>query len=142
MGTGRIQSTRCRWNLPPVASPAGKAAARTGNFSCDNLLLPPEVITGWNSPQTPPRATLPPFPTYFHFPWPVFSLKETHRQQSKFESGLNQNSLDVSTTNWHLPRPLPTRDQQRPLPSASTETEARAAMATDLQQPLREIRVE
>ena len=40
----------------------------------------------------------------------------------------------VSTTNWHLPRTLPT-EQQRHLPPASTETEAHAAMAGDLQHP-------
>ena len=50
--------------------------------------------------------------------------------------------LNVSTTNWHLPRALPTTEQQRYLPSASRETELRAAIAVDLQQPLREFRVE
>ena len=33
-------------------------------------------------------------------------------------------------------------EQQRHLPSASTETEPHAAIAGDLQQPLRELRVE
>ena len=48
----------------------------------------------------------------------------------------------VSTTNWHLPRALPVTEQQRHLPSASMETEPHAATAVDLQQPLREFRVE
>ena len=48
----------------------------------------------------------------------------------------------MSTTNWHLPRALPMTEQQRHLPSASTETEPHSAMAVDLQQPLREFRVE
>ena len=48
----------------------------------------------------------------------------------------------VSTTNWHLPRTLRMTEQQRHLPSASTETEPHAAIAVDLQQPLREFRVE
>ena len=48
----------------------------------------------------------------------------------------------LSTTNGHLPRALPTTEQQRLSPSASTETEPRAAVAADLQQPPREFRVE
>ena len=48
----------------------------------------------------------------------------------------------MSTTNWHLPRALPTTEQQRHLPSASMEIEAHAALSVDLQQPLREFRVE
>ena len=47
----------------------------------------------------------------------------------------------MSTTNWHLPRALPTTEQQRHLPSASMETKPHAAIAVDLQQPLREFRV-
>ena len=43
----------------------------------------------------------------------------------------------MSTTNWHLPRALPTIEQQRRLPSASTEVEPHAAIAVDLQQPLK-----
>ena len=50
-------------------------------------------------------------------------------------------TYSVSTTSWHLPRALPTTEQQRPLPSASAETEPHAAVAVDLQQPLREFRV-
>ena len=50
-------------------------------------------------------------------------------------------TCSVSTTSWHLPRALPTTEQQRPLPSASAETEPHAAIAVDLQQPLREFRV-
>ena len=48
----------------------------------------------------------------------------------------------MSTKNWHVPRALPMSEQQRRLPSASTETEPHAAIADDLQQPLREFRVE
>ena len=40
--------------------------------------------------------------------------------------------LEVSTTNWHLPRAWPTTEQQRHLPSASMETEPSAAIAVDL----------
>ena len=47
----------------------------------------------------------------------------------------------VSTTNWHLPRTLPTTEKQTRLPSASTETEPHAAIAADLLQPLSEFRV-
>ena len=50
----------------------------------------------------------------------------------------------ISITNWHLPRALPTAEQQRHLPSAPMEVEPHAAIAfdLDLQQPLREFRVE
>ena len=48
----------------------------------------------------------------------------------------------MSATNWHLPRALPMTEEQRRLPSASTEIEPHAAIAVDLQQPLREFRVE
>ena len=44
----------------------------------------------------------------------------------------------LSTTNWHLPRALPATEQQRHLPAASPETEPHAAIAVDLQQPLRD----
>ena len=47
----------------------------------------------------------------------------------------------VCTTNWHLSRSLP-MTEQRHMPSASTETKPLATMATDLQQTLRECRVE
>ena len=50
--------------------------------------------------------------------------------------------LPVSTTDWHLPGALPKTEQQRHLPPASRETEPHAALAVDLQQPLREFRVE
>ena len=50
--------------------------------------------------------------------------------------------MAVSTTNWPLPRASPTSEQQRPLPSASTEIEPHAAIGADLQQPQREFRVE
>ena len=55
---------------------------------------------------------------------------------------LGNMGFQVSTTNWHLPRALPTAEQQRHLPSASMETEPHAAIAVDLHQPLREFRVE
>ena len=48
----------------------------------------------------------------------------------------------LPTTNWRLPRALPTTEQQGHLPSASVESEPHAAVATDLQQPLRECRVD
>ena len=48
----------------------------------------------------------------------------------------------MSTKKWHLPRALPRTEQQRHLPSASTEIETHAASAIDLQQSLRELRVE
>ena len=48
----------------------------------------------------------------------------------------------MSTTNWHLPRALPTTEQQRHLPSASMEIEPHAAITVDLQQPLWELREE
>ena len=41
-----------------------------------------------------------------------------------------------------LPRALPKTEQQRHLPSASREIEPHAAIAVELQQPLREFRVE
>ena len=47
----------------------------------------------------------------------------------------------MSTTNWHL-RALPVTEHQRHLLSASMEIEPHAAIAVDLQQPLREFRVE
>ena len=58
------------------------------------------------------------------------------------KSFLHESAMKVSTTNWHLPRAMPTTEPQRRLPSASTETEPHAAIADDLQQPLREFRVE
>ena len=48
----------------------------------------------------------------------------------------------LSTTNWHLQRAMPTTEQQRHLPSASMETEPCATITVDLQQLLREFRVE
>jgi len=50
--------------------------------------------------------------------------------------------LETSTTNWHFPRALPKTEQQRHLPSASMESKPHAAIVVDLQQPLREFRVE
>ena len=38
-------------------------------------------------------------------------------------------SLQLSTTNWHLPRALPTTEQQSHLPFASSEIEPQAAIA-------------
>ena len=65
-------------------------------------------------------------------------------QTVKKESACNAGDpgLILSTTNWQLPRALPTTEQQRHLPSASMETEPHAAIAVDLQQPLREFKVE
>ena len=51
-------------------------------------------------------------------------------------------TLQLSTTDWHLPRALPKAEQKRHLPSASTETEHHATIAADVQQSLREFRVE
>jgi len=48
----------------------------------------------------------------------------------------------MSTTNWHLPRALPRTERQRHSPSSSAEIELHAAVAVDLQQFLREFRVE
>ena len=48
----------------------------------------------------------------------------------------------MSTINWHLPRALLTTEQQRHLPPAYREIEPHAAGNVDLQQPLREFRVE
>ena len=47
----------------------------------------------------------------------------------------------VPTTNWHLPRALPATEHQSAC-QLPLETEPHAALATDLQQPLREFRVE
>jgi len=47
----------------------------------------------------------------------------------------------MSTTNWYLPRALPTTEQ-RLLLSVSTEIEPLAAIAVNLQQPLREFRMQ
>ena len=49
--------------------------------------------------------------------------------------------MQLSTTNWYLPRTLLTTEQQTRLPSASTETEPHAAVAIDLQHTRREFRV-
>ena len=51
-------------------------------------------------------------------------------------------SKGVSTTNGHLPRTLPMTEQQRHLPSISMEIEPHAAVAGELQQPLREFTME
>ena len=50
--------------------------------------------------------------------------------------------MPLSTTNWHFARALPMTEQQGHLPSASMEIEPHAAIAVDLQQPLKEFRVE
>ena len=57
------------------------------------------------------------------------------------ETGCSQ-VLIVSTTNRYLPRALPMTEQQRHLPSASMEIKPYATIAVNLQQPLREFRVE
>ena len=51
-------------------------------------------------------------------------------------------TLSLSTTNWHLPRAVPRSEQQRHLPSASTELGPHAAAAVDLPQSLREFGAE
>ena len=48
--------------------------------------------------------------------------------------------LMLSTTNWHLPRSLPTTEQQCHLPSASMEIEPYIDIAVEFQKPLREFR--
>ena len=58
------------------------------------------------------------------------------------DNGTIEGRRGLSTTNWHLPRALPMTEKQRHLPSASAETEPHAAISVDLQQPLREFRVE
>ena len=50
--------------------------------------------------------------------------------------------LNVSTTNWHLPRALPRTEHQGHLPSDPMETDPHVAIAVDLQHPLRDLRVE
>ena len=72
------------------------------------------------------------------------SSKADH-QRPKIGGGNWAQFLEISTlstANWHLPRALPMTEQQRHLPPASTEIEPHAALAVDLQQPLREFRVE
>ena len=65
---------------------------------------------------------------------------------SRFDLSINDcltlDKLLLSATNWHLPRALPTTEQQGLLPSASVEIETCAAAAIDLQHLLREFRVE
>ena len=48
----------------------------------------------------------------------------------------------MSTTNRHLPRALPTAEQQRQLPPASTETEPCVGAGVGLQQPPKGLRVQ
>ena len=78
-------------------------------------------------------------------------LSWVHSQLSRKESACNEGNrglipglgrFPLSTTNWHLPRSLPMTEQQGHLPSAPREIELNAAIAIDLQQPLREFRVE
>ena len=59
----------------------------------------------------------------------------------QFSQKLHQSTFLLSTTNWHLPRALPTTEQQRHLPSASMETEPHAAIAVAFNNP-REFREE
>ena len=58
------------------------------------------------------------------------------------DNGTIEGRSGLSTTNWHLPRALPMIEKKRHLPSASAETEPHAVIPVDLQQPLREFRVE
>ena len=55
-----------------------------------------------------------------------------HKESDMTEQLILSLSL-MSTTNWHLPRALPMAEKRRHLPSASLETEPRAAAAVDLQ---------
>ena len=62
---------------------------------------------------------------------------------SKNDLALDQGpGLSMWITNWHLPRALPMTEQQRHLPSASMETDPHAGIAVDLQQTLREFKLE
>ena len=61
-------------------------------------------------------------------------------QEARVRTG--HGTTDWLQTNWHLPRASPMTEQQRHLPSASMEIEPHATVADDLQQPLREFRVE
>ena len=47
-------------------------------------------------------------------------MVQTVKKESAYNAG--DPGLILSTTNWHLPRALPTTKQQRHLPSASLET--------------------
>ena len=58
------------------------------------------------------------------------------------DQGLVEFDLSAANYKLALTRTLPMTEQQRHLPSASTEIEHHAAIAVDLQQPLRELRVE
>ena len=80
--------------------------------------------------QSPFSSALPPARSW----WKLTDLLLGQSEEKTFKG--------VSTTNGHWPRTLPMTEQQRHLPSASMETEPHAAVAADLQQPLREFRVE
>ena len=58
------------------------------------------------------------------------------------DQGLVEFDLSAANYKLALTRTLPMTEQQRHLPSASTEIEPYAAIAFDLQQPLREFRVQ
>ena len=58
------------------------------------------------------------------------------------DQGLVEFDLSAANYKLALTRTLPMTEQQRHLPSASTEIEPYAAIAFDLQQPLREFRVD
>ena len=64
------------------------------------------------------------------------------RRSPKKTVGVSKSCLELSATNWHLPRALPMTEQQWHLPSAPMKIEPHAAIAVDLQHPLREFRVE
>ena len=55
---------------------------------------------------------------------------------------IEKSVMKMSATSWHLPRALPVTEQQRHICHAGAEVEPPAALAIDLQQPLREFRVE
>ena len=121
---------------------------------------------------TPDSSTPPPHLLFFFFSWGfsyrkiwkyIFSflpyLIQSHRDSLHdfLAPKANTNSqvfvffqigplefpiMNLSTTNWCLPRALWMTEQQRHLPSATMEIELFAAIAVNVQQPLREFRVE
>ena len=68
-------------------------------------------------------------------PYPSRPVQASHDSKQAF-------FFNLSATNWHLPRALPMTEQQRHLPSASMKIEHHAPKAVELQQSLREFRVE
>ena len=71
---------------------------------------------------------------------PCNTVQNGHEMSPKYGWIYDHKGI-VSTTNWHLPRALPTTEQQRHLPSAHMETETHGAIAVELQQTPREFRM-